>query len=136
MSAREHLKFCYPDKLDNRLIMGMYQYEDWIWKQYPFARVVIHNDWAETGHLPDSQHYLGKACDFHVDGVPLVDAWLACERVVKFTGIGIYTDWKTPGLHADVRDEDVRARWWRKDDVYVAADRWLLAALLGKESQT
>ena len=94
----------------------MGHYERYIHTRWPSAVITIHSDWDAQntgGHVNESQHYTGLACDFDVSNVPLVEAWLALERIPEVRGIGIYPSWRTPGLHADVRTDLERARWFR-----------------------
>ena len=77
--------------------------------------VTIHEGYATSGHATNSAHYWGGAADLHVEGLPLLDQYLAAERF-RFTGIGLYPHWNRPGLHLDVRRRvagDPEARWWR-----------------------
>lgn len=81
--------------------------------------IVIHPGvTADRAATPDSQHPLGRAVDCHAPGVSLLDFWLLAERCVSFTGIGVYPKWWHPGLHLDVRDEVLRARWWHDGTGY------------------
>lgn len=83
--------------------------------------IIIHCGYSERGHTENSQHYLGKAVDFHVNGVSLINQYLAAERFM-FTGIGIYPDWNNPGLHCDVRckdNESSQDRWVNLNKKYL-----------------
>lgn len=97
-------------------------YEVDAWRDWLGRPVIIHEAFAVDGHAPDSQHRLGLAVDLHVEGMSVIDAWLAAERWPSFRGIGLYPftkslmspeGWTHPGLHLDVRDANVRARWYR-----------------------
>jgi hypothetical protein len=114
------VRFLNPSKVSDELVNGMEQYQLLLVSKFPSAQIVVHEDWSPgTGHVSDSQHYLGRAVDFHATGVPLVDAWLIAERIPSFKGIGVYPDWNSPGLHCDVRNNTTyRARWWRDGDLY------------------
>ena len=121
------MKFLNPNRLDRVLIKEMEAYADYLYVHYPGSKIVVHEDFAGDGHATDSQHYTGRACDFHVEGVSTLEAWLALERFLKFGGIGLYPDWApVPGFHADVRDTPYRARWARRGKLYVALDRSVL----------
>jgi len=75
--------------------------------------VIIHCGYATSGHSGNSQHYLGKAADLHIVGVSLVNQYLLAERF-NFGGLGLYPEWKNPGLHCDVRYkgiEEPQSRW-------------------------
>ncbi len=80
---------------------------------------VIHCGYEQSGHTPSSQHYVGKAADFHVAELPFRDA---VDLMVDFIGspprgigvhgrigLGIYPHWATPGFHVDTRG--TFARW-------------------------
>jgi len=64
--------------------------------------IVIHCAYDSSGHATNSQHYLGRAVDLHIKDVPLIEQYLLAERY-GWRGIGMYTDWNTPGLHLDLR---------------------------------
>jgi len=51
------------------------------------------------GADPNSYHIRGKAVDFHIYGVPMIDLYNKCIKL-GFTGVGIYDTW----IHADVGD--------------------------------
>lgn len=83
--------------------------------------IIIHCGYASDGHVKDSQHYLGRAVDFHIKNVSLINQYLMAERFI-FTGIGIYPDWNNPGLHCDVRHknhEQSQDRWVKLNGKYV-----------------
>ena len=93
-------------------------------------RIIIHCGYAVNGHTKDSQHYLGRAADFHIAGVSLVNQYLLAERF-NFGGIGVYPEWNNPGLHCDVRHKDheePQDRWVRIRGQY----RILTEAILRK----
>lgn len=86
---------------------------------------VIHCAYATAGHEDGSQHYVGGAVDFHIEGMSFKDAIAAVEQALTAlqienrVGLGIYPDWPEAirGFHLDVRG--VRARWGRVNGVYV-----------------
>ena len=82
-------------------------------REFVSNRILIHCGYSKGGHTKNSQHYLGKAADFHIENMSLINQYLAAERFM-FTGIGIYPDWNNPGLHCDVRcksNEQSQDRW-------------------------
>lgn len=94
---------------------------------------VVHCGYASAGHSPASQHYLGNAIDFHIEGMSFKEAVAAVEgaldalQISNRVGLGIYPDWPghnagelQPGFHIDVRG--MRARWGRVKGVYVSYD--------------
>ena len=106
------MKWLHTDKVVPELVSEMTAYESYIKTRWPSASIHVNADYAEDGHVADSEHYTGRAVDFTVPGVPLWEAWLALERFA-FKGIGFYPHWNTPGFHADVRVAPFRARWMR-----------------------
>ena len=79
-------------------------------------------------------HPKGYAVDIHVEGMHVVDQYLAAERFDAFNGIGVYPNWHNPGLHLDTRPHDKTefdARWgcWEPED-YVALDKEFLRECL------
>jgi hypothetical protein len=59
-------------------------------------------------------HTRGMACDLHIEGLDVVDQFIVAGRF-PFTGIGMYAEgvWNNPGLHLDIREVKVGARWAR-----------------------
>jgi len=81
-------------------------------------------------HSPNSYHYKGMAVDCHFENVSLIDQWLAAERFPEFLGIGLYPQWNNPGLHLDIRNTKMRARWIRLDSIYRPLDENTLKQIL------
>jgi hypothetical protein len=109
-----------PNKINGFLLLTMDALRD-IW-QSPF---VIHCAYDLSGHSANSQHYLGNACDFHIeDGEPfnlqvaVMARFLEKFQVADRVGLGIYPDWRNPGFHLDVRGQ--KARWGRINNKYVS----------------
>lgn len=83
---------------------------------HPF---VIHCGYKGGGHSRNSQHYVGKAADFHIEGMALKDAVdLMLDfisppprglGIAHIVGLGIYPHWRNPGFHLDTRGS--KARW-------------------------
>ena len=73
--------------------------------------IIVHCAYSTSGHSKNSMHYEGKAVDFHIKGMSLVDQYLAAEKIGLFNGIGVYPFWNNPGLHIDIRTKP--ARWGR-----------------------
>lgn len=67
-------------------------------------------------HVDGSLHYVGRAVDCYCKAAPLWEFFLAASRF-KFTGIGVYPCWNTPGLHLEIREDVSKPRkyWWRDD---------------------
>lgn len=90
--------------------------------------IIIHCGYDTTGHSENSQHYLGRAADFHIAGVSLVNQYLLAERF-NFGGVGIYPNWNNPGLHCDVRDkltEEPYNRWAKVEGKYISLNETVL----------
>ena len=108
-----------PEKVNGLLLLLL----DIIRKELGHS-IFIHNAYSLTGHSETSQHYLGNAADFHVDGMIFVEAVDKVQEILEkynvhnHVGLGIYTDWLTPGFHLDVRGK--KARWGRVKGKYVA----------------
>ena len=51
----------------------------------------------------ESGFHNGFAVDFHIVGLSLLDQFLAVQRFSSFRGLGLYTWWNSPGIHADTR---------------------------------
>jgi len=87
----------------------------------------IHCGYDESGHTTNSQHYLGNAIDFHIEGgeyyptqidkiLKILDWYQVSDKV----GLGIYPDWAHQGFHLDVRG--TKARWGRIGKDYFSFD--------------
>ena len=97
--------------------------------------IIIHCGYAIQGHSENSQHYLGKAADLHIMGLSLINQYLLAERF-NFGGIGLYPDWKHPGLHCDVRKkaiEDPYNRWAKIDGKYVFLNETVLRRIISRK---
>ena len=95
--------------------------------------IIIHCGYTTDGHTKNSQHYAGKAADFHIMGVRLINQYLLAERF-NFGGIGIYPNWKNPGLHCDVRYKDHEEpfnRWVKINGRYAMLTQVILRKILG-----
>ena len=86
--------------------------------------ITINSDYRKDDK---GMHGWGKALDMVIrnardeEPLPVVEQFLIAVRYVGWTGIGIYLDWKVPGIHADTRPKtrfDRRAFWYRKDGIY------------------
>lgn len=78
--------------------------------------VVVHNAFETGGHSQGSQHYQGRAVDFHFTAdttyyrqILLVEQILERYQLAEFVGLGIYPGWNNPGFHLDARGS--KARW-------------------------
>jgi len=84
-------------------------------RRFVGRKICIHNARDLTGHSGSSFHYTGDAADFHIEGMHVVDQFLAITRIDAFNGVGIYPHWNAPGLHGDIRPKskamDPDARW-------------------------
>jgi len=86
-------------------------------REFVDRRVVLHNVLDLSGHTDGSYHYPGMAADFHVEGMHVVDQFIAASRFDGFNGLGVYPAWENPGLHGDIRPKRLKlepdARWLR-----------------------
>jgi len=80
-------------------------------------------------HSPRSKHYTGEAIDGHFRGLDLYQTVMILFRF-QFTGIGIYPDWKHPGIHADIRAQDHVTTWVQKDGEYIYDYNYFIEQLL------
>lgn len=115
------------DKMSGTLLLLLFALRKVIGRTF-----VIHEGFATSGHTTGSQHGLGNAVDFHIQGLPFVEAVAQMEtalhalQVADRCGLGIYPDWNNPGFHLDVRG--TKARWGRIGRDYVSFDEALKAA--------
>lgn len=104
-------------------------YRDLIFTLDAFAefvgrRVILHNVFDVSGHSDGSYHYVGQAGDLHVEGLHVIDQFIAASRFDGFNGLGVYPNWINPGLHCDIRPKSNRllpdSLWMcRESGVYI-----------------
>ncbi len=115
-------------KMDTRI----FDYLDAM-REYCGKSIIIHCGYEEDGHTTNSQHYLGMATDYHIVGMSLLDQYLLAEKF-PWSAIGVYPDWKNPGIHADCRNlspDRIRGKRWARKTIdgkkeYVALDYKLI----------
>lgn len=104
-------------------------------RKFVNQEIIIHCGYATDGHSENSQHYFGKAVDFHIKRMSLIDQYLAAERFM-FTGLGLYPDWNHPGLHCDVRFknyEESQDRWAKLNGIYILLNEDTIRKIIKKE---
>jgi hypothetical protein len=76
----------------------------------------IHCLWESGGHVENSRHYQGIACDFHIVSqhtfyieISTLENILGMMKVEHAVGLGLYPEWNNQGFHLDTRG--VKARW-------------------------
>lgn len=84
-----------PNGMDRALLIGL----DAL-RHFCGRKIVIHCGIEER---PKGWHPTGRAVDLHIEGLTLMEQWLAAARFQVFTGLGAYTWWTHPGLHLDTR---------------------------------
>jgi len=106
-------------KVNGTLLLLLQEIRAYVGKSF-----VIHNAYEKGGHSEKSQHYIGNAVDFHIEGISFLNAIEEIEEAIRFyqvedhIGLGIYPDWYNPGFHLDVRG--TKARWGRVGSTYVS----------------
>ena len=104
-----------PDMMDNSVVFLIDTMRDLF-----CSPIHITSAWSPgIGHSTNSQHYVGKAVDFWVEGIRFVDAVNLMESFIasppkgigvrEKIGLGIYPHWVHPGFHLDTRG--MFARW-------------------------
>lgn len=78
--------------------------------------ISIHCLWEKSGHVQNSKHYKGIACDFHIISkvgylkeVEVLEAIIKKLKVENEIGLGLYPEWNNRGFHLDTRG--VKGRW-------------------------
>ena len=99
-----------PSLIDEQLVILLQSIRDHAQKP-----IIIHAGTQGT-HAPRSLHYIGKAVDFHIQNMCVLDQYLIAEKIVGCGGIGIYPFWNNPGLHIDIRHTHLGARWIQSAD--------------------
>ncbi len=75
----------------------------------------IHCGYDTDGHVPNSDHSLGRAIDCSCAKLDVWQFW-ACASRFKFNAIGVYPHWNNSGLHLGIRDLGIlepRRQWGR-----------------------
>lgn len=87
----------------------------------------IHCLWESGGHVADSRHYQGIACDFHIVSnlgyfreIETLESVLKMMKVEHAVGLGLYPEWNHRGFHLDLRG--TIARWGMVGWEYTAYD--------------
>lgn len=109
-----------PDKILPEAMKTLDEFREFVGKP-----IIIHCAYDKCGHTCNSQHYLGRAFDFHIKGMNWRDQYYAAVKFGKWTGIGVYPDWNNPGLHCDIRvlgKGKTFAKWTRWKGQYIGAD--------------
>lgn len=106
-------EFNHPEKIDVEFLKIVQEFRDFVNKP-----IIIHSDFRTNSQ----RHASGKALDFRVVGMNVLDMYLSAERFGKFKGIGIYPNWNNPGLHVDIHKP---GRWL----AYNSGGRQLYVAL-------
>ena len=99
-----------PGMMARELIEALNAFRDHV------GRPVIVHCGTQGAHVQNSYHYRGEAVDIHVDGMNVIEQFLAASRFTAFRGLGLYPYWNNPGLHLDCRTltyNAPRARWLR-----------------------
>ena len=82
---------------------------------YRNAICIVH-DINNGEHSENSLHYNGKAIDLHMEGMTLGEQSRIAMRYF-FGGMGLYPDWKHPGLHLDIRNTP--CTWVQRNGEYI-----------------
>ncbi len=96
-----------PYKMEASIVFGLMGF-----RKYVGRPVHVHCGWE--ARTTGGWHPTGCGTDVHVEGLHVVDMYLAAERFDEFNGIGIYPNWNNPGLHLDTRPHDktaIDSRW-------------------------
>ncbi len=80
-------------------------------RDYTGRRINIHSGYRKG---KPGYHPLCMAADLDIEGLHVIDMYLAAERFDAFNGIGVYPNWNSPGIHVDVRPytkQGIDSRW-------------------------
>lgn len=115
-------EFNYPDRISVELIKKLDQLRSELNLPIIINKGTGKSDYRPNGH---PYHNVGGECqavDFHVKGagrttdeLRLPDLLIAANKV-GFNGIGMYPEWRHPGLHCDIRKKP--AYWININDEY------------------
>ena len=93
-------------------------YVNYALRCYAKQPIIIHCAYELSGHMTDSQHYLGNAADWHFNSndpffsqIDTVVSFLSDYGIFDKVGLGIYPAWNNPGFHLDVRGHYSRWGW-------------------------
>ena len=114
----EFEKWGDPSKMKLSILKPLDDYRAYVRK-----KVIVHCGYENrnTGYHP-----MGIAVDEHVEGMHIIDQFIAATRFDAFNGIGVYLWWNNPGLHLDSRGNKLpaEARWGSiKKGQYVPLDK-------------
>ena len=116
-----------PHQMAASIVFGIDRYRKYIGRP-----VNVHCGWeyrASGGWHPN-----GCAVDVDVEGMHVIDQYLAAERFDEFNGIGVYPNWNNPGLHLDTRPHKktgIDSRWGcLESGVYVKLDKEFFKSIM------
>lgn len=94
------------------------------------VQIHIHVCWSQDGHSESSYHYTGQAVDLHFEPVVSYALQMTCIlSMTHFGGVGFYPEWNSPGWHLDMRNENPRVVWTRRNMEYIYTPLALLEAV-------
>ena len=116
-----------PYKMSHRLIFTLDNLREHVGK-----RINVHCAWESRN--TGGWHPSGNAVDIDIEGLHVVDQYLAASRFDSFNGIGVYPWWRNPGLHLDDRPYSTKlqedSRWASTSaGIYVPLDWEFLKGL-------
>ena len=100
-----------PLQMDVDFLLALDEARQRIGRPFHIHSAFRPNAVAPSGRL--SNHALGLAADLHIDGLCVVDQFLAVERIGIPFEIGLYPHWPRPGLHLALQAAPSEDRWIR-----------------------
>ena len=89
-----------PGLMDAGLVYGLQRLRDYVGRS-----ITIHCGYERrTAPSYHNRGGISLAVDFDIEGLHVVDQFIAATRLDVFNGIGVYPWWNRPGIHADRRD--------------------------------
>ncbi|MHC1791797.1 transglycosylase SLT domain-containing protein [Solidesulfovibrio sp.] len=90
----------------------------------PGTKIRINQAWDPEGHVGDSGHGddPATAVDFVFLGLTFAQQLAFLDAEPRFTGIGFYPDWNTPGWHGDIKARPARKFWICRNGAYTYYD--------------
>ena len=98
-------------KMDNAITLAKEYFN------YARGQFIVH-DINSGDHSGKSLHYEGKAIDGHFIGLNLYETVMIGLKA-GFNGIGYYPNWKSKGVHFDIRKQNHVSTWLCIDGKYI-----------------
>ena len=125
-----------PDRVSPVLVAALDAVRDATGR--PGTPIYINQAWDPSGHAAHSGHGEdpATAVDYRFGGLTYAQQLAYIDAEPRFTGIGFYPEWHTPGWHSDIKPRPQRMFWVCRGGAYIYYDSAAtLAVAMGWEKK-